>query len=244
MKAWFAITLLFAAIAFTGCVASVQETGGIGSRPENAAVQNNYTAYPAQENLGQENAVQDVYDAPPSITERSVISNPTAGSQFPLSITAQDDKGIVELRWQSSKLFQGGQSGSFNCNMEKTCSNTWNLIAIEEGPQQITVSVVDISGKQSQASLEIDVRQARAVSTEPVVNNTSTPMIQETNQSQEPVLDDDSCDSDSDCGYKEICTGGVCEAVQCTSDSHCSGCKRCSSNRCVSCGSGPYGCYC
>ena len=55
---------------------------------------------------------------------------------------------------------------------------------------------------------------------------------------------DASCDSNSDCGYKQKCKGGECVTVECTSDSQCSGCKRCSDNTCVSCGSGPYGCYC
>lgn len=53
-----------------------------------------------------------------------------------------------------------------------------------------------------------------------------------------------SCDSDSDCGYKQKCIGSVCQSVECTNNAHCSGCRRCSSNKCVSCGSGPYGCYC
>ena|SRR3989344_4839413 len=56
--------------------------------------------------------------------------------------------------------------------------------------------------------------------------------------------DDDSCSSNSDCEYKQKCKSGQCVTVECTTDSQCSGCRRCSDNTCVSCGSGPYGCYC
>ena len=55
---------------------------------------------------------------------------------------------------------------------------------------------------------------------------------------------DDSCTSSSDCGYKQKCISGECQTVECTSDSQCSGCKRCSDYVCVSCGRGPSGCYC
>ncbi len=245
MKAWFVIVLFFVTIVFSGCVTNVQETT-VGSSQGNNPMQGDYSPLP--ENAAQENVVEEVYDAPPSIRERSVVSNPTIGQSFPLLLTAEDDKGIVELRWQSSKPFQGGQSGSFSCNMEKICSNTWNLVAMEEGEQQIIVSVVDISGKQNQASMEITVREARNMSATQASTADTASMVNETNQSSEPVpepvMNDASCDSNSDCGYKEICTGSVCEDVECTSDSHCSGCRRCSSNSCVSCGSGPYGCYC
>lgn len=56
--------------------------------------------------------------------------------------------------------------------------------------------------------------------------------------------DDNSCTSHSSCGYKKRCIGGKCVSVQCTSDSQCSGCKRCSSSwTCVNCGYGASG-YC
>jgi len=54
----------------------------------------------------------------------------------------------------------------------------------------------------------------------------------------------DECSSNSDCGYKEVCRSRSCVKVDCTNDGQCSGCRECSSNRCVSCGYGPYGCYC
>jgi len=63
-------------------------------------------------------------------------------------------------------------------------------------------------------------------------------------QEEVVVIDEDECSGNSDCGYKEVCKSGTCKDVQCTNSGQCSGCKRCSSNRCVSCGSGPYGCYC
>lgn len=54
----------------------------------------------------------------------------------------------------------------------------------------------------------------------------------------------DECSYDSQCSSGKICRYGSCESVECTSDSHCGGCTRCSGNSCVSCGEGPYGCYC
>lgn len=52
-----------------------------------------------------------------------------------------------------------------------------------------------------------------------------------------------SCSTNSDCGYKQRCRSGQCQSVECTSDYHCKGCKRCSDNQCVSCGYGAAG-YC
>ncbi|MDO8538754.1 MAG: hypothetical protein Q7S21_07800 [archaeon] len=55
---------------------------------------------------------------------------------------------------------------------------------------------------------------------------------------------EDECNSNSDCEYKEICRGGNCIAVECTTKSQCGSCESCSENTCRSCGSGPFGCYC
>lgn len=60
----------------------------------------------------------------------------------------------------------------------------------------------------------------------------------------DPVPDDNSCTSHTSCGYKKRCIGGECVSVQCTSDSQCSGCKKCSTSwSCVNCGYGASG-YC
>jgi hypothetical protein len=52
------------------------------------------------------------------------------------------------------------------------------------------------------------------------------------------------CTFNSSCPSRHVCRSGRCVRVECTSNSHCSGCQRCSDNVCRSCGSGPYGCYC
>ena len=269
MKLLFIILPLLAAILLMGCTSEdapidtpnasqLNSTANASQRNStaNSSQVNSSTAggaynypYPPVENSS------DGYSAPnnpPLIRERSIISNTSAGDQFPVSFTAEDSEGIRELTWQSSKPFSTGSNGSFNCNSEKVCSITWQLVAIEEGPQQVTITVIDSAGEQNSVSMDIDVRPARMRAVESSVNesNQTTSSISESanasqsgNTSQSNVSDA-SCNSNSDCGYKERCTSGVCEEVECTTDSQCSGCRRCSYNSCVSCGRGPYGCYC
>ena len=59
----------------------------------------------------------------------------------------------------------------------------------------------------------------------------------------EEKVEDDSCNSNAECGYRKACIGGKCVSVDCTTDAHCTGCRRCSSYRCVRCGYGASG-YC
>ncbi len=58
------------------------------------------------------------------------------------------------------------------------------------------------------------------------------------------LVDEPECNSNSDCGYKQICTSGTCESVDCTNDGQCGYGKECESNRCVRCPRGPYGPAC
>ena len=51
------------------------------------------------------------------------------------------------------------------------------------------------------------------------------------------------CTFNSDCSYKEICSGGKCIDVECTNSGQCGSCERCSENICRSC-DGPFGCTC
>lgn len=57
-------------------------------------------------------------------------------------------------------------------------------------------------------------------------------------------VDEDECDYDTQCPSQEACIASRCQPVECTSDSHCSGCNRCIGHYCSYCGEGPYGCYC
>ncbi len=55
---------------------------------------------------------------------------------------------------------------------------------------------------------------------------------------------EEACNSNQDCGYKEICSSGKCTSVDCTNDAQCGYGKECESNRCVRCPRGPYGPAC
>ncbi|MFH1276432.1 MAG: hypothetical protein ABIH82_04950 [Candidatus Woesearchaeota archaeon] len=69
------------------------------------------------------------------------------------------------------------------------------------------------------------------------------PTTTEETKEEATTVVDNSCSSNSACGYKKICRSGKCVSVQCTNDGQCSGCRKCSSNRCVRCGYGAAG-YC
>src|SRR6185503_11344137 len=43
------------------------------------------------------------------------------------------------------------------------------------------------------------------------------------------------CSYDSECDYDEICRYGSCVVPECTHNSDCYGCSRCSDNNCVAC---------
>mgnify|MGYP001563512383 CR=1 FL=1 len=198
-----------------------------------------------------------VYDDKyPTIKTTLSPSNPSLGRNFTLMISAEDDKGLKQLSWESSKsLSNQGKAGSFECNLQKNCSNTWEFTTSEEGPHEITAYATDSSNQSGKAALKVDVgpyRQTTNTTTQSTStstsNNTATTNQTVTNQTNQTTnqttAGDNSCTSNSDCGYKQICTNKNCQSVECTNNAHCSGCKRCSSNNCVSCGYGPYGCYC
>lgn len=182
------------------------------------------------------------YDSPPLISSTSLNpSNPSLGDPISLSITATDDKGLEKISWQSSIPFSNaGSTDSYNCKSQSSCSYRWEFLTNEEGLYQVTVSAIDSSGKEAKTNFDVNVGPASVSKT-----SSPTPSPTATAQSSPSTTSSSSeCSSNSDCGYKKICTSGTCQAVDCTSDSHCSGCKKCSGNRCVSCGYGPYGCYC
>src|SRR3989344_8501733 len=90
-----------------------------------------------------------VSDEYPSITTNLRPSNPSVGEVFKLTISAEDDGGIEYLTWESSrKLSNFDQFDSFECGMRKSCSNTWDLSADEEGKYEFTVSIVDSYGHE------------------------------------------------------------------------------------------------
>ena len=186
---------------------------------------------------------------PPFISGSSLNpSNPSLGKSFSLTITGQDDLGVMRLAWETENVFSNQPStGTFECTGQTSCSNTWEFITTQEGLNRIQAYAVDSSGQQSEKRLyEITVGpyQAPRTSTNQNTTNANT-STQNTNQGTASTVNaSNECNSNSDCGYKQICTVGTCSDVECTNNSQCSGCRRCSDNSCVSCGSGPYGCYC
>ena len=191
--------------------------------------------YEGEENVEEE--PEEIMAAPsideiPTVTAEADPANLSLPNSFDLTITAEDDIGVSELSFVSTKIFWNHEkTGGYNCTLDVTCTNTWNLVSWEEGLHEITVVAIDSSGQESEEVLvEVDVHPYEDIEVEETIEE----------EEEEPE-----CNSNSDCGYKEVCSStGSCKSVDCTTDSHCSGCKRCSSNSCVSCGSGPYGCYC
>lgn len=208
----------------------------VTQEPSPVKVEPSRSPTPAQEPL------IESYDNPPLISSSSLNpSNPSLGDPSILSITATDDKGLEKISWTSDLPFSAGTTDSYKCNSQTSCSFSWDLLAKEQGLHKVVVSVIDTSGKEAKQTFDLNVGPARPkYSPTPSPTTTGTATSSPTTTGSSSV----SCSSNSACGYKKACIGGVCQDVDCTSDSHCSGCRRCSSNRCVSCGSGPYGCYC
>lgn len=234
-----AIFALVAAVVLSGCtetpeaipVPTTPTTLTTETRPETGTT----TPQP------QEPQFTGGIDNYPSISGKVDPSNPSLGQSFTLTLSSTDDKGVQTLSWHSSKPFSNyGQSSSFDCNMQASCSHTWELVTNEEGLHQLTATALDSSGKDGTITIEADVQPARPVtSTTPTSTTTVPPSTTSTT-----TVEEGTCSSNSDCGYKQRCQSGKCASVQCTTNSHCTGCKRCSDYTCVSCGSGPYGCYC
>ena len=177
------------------------------------------------------------YDALPSISSSKYSSNPRANEVFTLELAGQDDRGIKQFSWESSKPLSQGRSGSFDCKLEKACSVKLEFTALESGEQKITVYTTDSTGQQAKNDFNLNVGLARSPTPRPSPTATASPTTASTTGLSE-------CTTNSGCGYKQICSAGKCVDVQCTTDSQCTGCKRCSGNYCKSCGYGPYGCTC
>ena len=112
---------------------------------------------------------------PPLISETIVSpNNPSLNDAFKISVVAEDESGISQLSWQSSKPLLEGESGSSECDNQPSCSNSWEFTALEEGQVQITVTAIDSSGEQSERVLEASVGPARKKSTSTSTDTPST----------------------------------------------------------------------
>jgi len=227
------ILLFIGIVIITGCGAE-EKTQEMKASPEEVV----------KEALIEQEMRDDSYEEVPTVDD-AVLSfstsvsdtNPSLYEEFTLTISAENEKGIRGFIWESSKSFSNyDQTHISDCDLKKSCTKSWDLIPYEEGLYEITIVALDAQEKESYPMyVEVNVGPSRVVEEEVVVVEPVEP---------EKSVKDNSCNSNSDCGYKQKCKSGICKTVQCTTSSHCSGCRRCSDNRCVSCGKGPYGCYC
>ena len=196
----------------------------------------------------------------PSIQTSLSPSNPALGETVTLTITAEAAQGLQRISWLSSRPFEEGFAGAFDCQLEPDCTQSWDVVTMQAGQHDIVVTITDAAGQQSTgAPMQLMVQERRVSTTfcgdgvcasgescpeDCVTCGDGVCAAGEACPEDCEIPVEDECTSNSDCGYKERCASGTCVSVECTTDSQCSGCRRCSGNSCVSCGSGPYGCYC
>lgn len=184
--------------------------------------------------------------------EPGTVMDPTGSTGVDPSADSEDESGFGETEEFSSTgldeewscAASGDSCGCtlgyefFSGELVETCED-WNCCwSSEEGKCACQMRDSDLfSCEEFVASLSFEAQVVDACGYEP------EPETGEDPQSGGGGREDE-CSGDSDCGYREACSGGRCQTVQCTNDAHCGGCTRCSGNACVSCGSGPYGCYC
>ena len=199
VKKWVLMLILMAILLVGGCIKE--------KIAEDVAEAKNSPGFPKDsdsEPVGVKAMVGDQY---PAITARVSPSNPSLDESFTLTIEAEDDKGLKHLIWESSNFFSNyGSPGVFECDMQKTCSNSWEFITIEEGLHELIVYAVDSSGKETgKTPLEVNVGPAR----ETVKKSASVCG----NGNCESLESESSCPED--CGAKTnvppVCGNGVCE---------------------------------
>ncbi|MFH1275684.1 MAG: hypothetical protein ABIH82_01080 [Candidatus Woesearchaeota archaeon] len=338
-KIWVMLSIIFLIFIVVGCTkeSSLSEVAVVSKESESATLGTSKTPNTIikptdiQQQSNQMDSPEDTsvtsvtnVDQFPTIKVSASPTDLYREEHLTLSINAEDDVGIEKLMFESSQVFWNNVQYTFDCNLAKTCSNTWDLVTWEEGVNILTAWAVDSKGKESEKStININIGPYRYQVEDTTTSTTSTSSSTtnsnsdwytpptcgnnvcengesykncdndceakatigtspgngycESGESIEnapkdcttihptcgnkicdsgedrlscyydckngETIADSSCSSNSDCGYKQICTSGKCQSVQCTNDGQCSGCKRCSSNRCVNCGYGAAG-YC
>ncbi|MDO8627767.1 MAG: hypothetical protein Q7K42_04835 [Candidatus Diapherotrites archaeon] len=214
--------------------------GSITENSDTGDVNNNTTSGEVIGNSENLNTASDFY---PLITSTYLSpSNPSLGQGVNLEVYAEDDLGLKEIYWESANSFSN-YSGkvSYDCQLQKTCMTSWELITAEEGTNELNIRVVDSTDHVSESKATIEVGPYREI-------KPSEPEVIETPEVVEPepvvVPAEEECTSNSDCGYKQLCRSNKCIDVDCTNDAQCSSHKRCSYNSCVTCPKGPYGYTC
>ncbi len=96
--------------------------------------------------------------SPPRIGRFSTSpNNPDIDETVTITVEAEDDRTLKEISWASSKPFANGQEGSFDCNLQKTCSASFELTTLDSGLHEVVITAVDSSGQTSQSTSQITV---------------------------------------------------------------------------------------
>ncbi|MBI2665105.1 hypothetical protein HYX12_00605 [Candidatus Woesearchaeota archaeon] len=256
MKKDIFVLMLIIVVGLIGCE-EVQETETFNQEQEpNITTTGNTPATTLPEVL--ENGQDDNLS---TTIETVIVNEPTIRAEvstnflyrqekFTLTISAENEKGIEKLSFNSSQVFWNHVIFDYDCKLAKVCSNTWELITWDKGLYELSSYSVDSEGEESErVILEVNVGPYR-YEVEGQCGDGSC-LVDETASScpedcAPPAEDStiEKCNSDYDCGSKSVCREGQCISVDCKTDSDCSGCRRCSYNSCVKCAQGPYGCSC
>ena len=103
-------------------------------------------------------------DAHPTITSQVTSTSPYLDETFTLKITASDDKGLKRIFWESSD----GKTDSFDCDLQRTCSKTWEISLEEAGSHNFKIYAIDSSGKESEKeSIQVTPRSRPEPTPEP-----------------------------------------------------------------------------
>src|SRR3989344_4155469 len=172
-------------------------------------------------------------------------------SQYPNAKIATSLIGqgaVVSQIEEIKKECENFQVGSYyKTTINDESSSTELTVWMDAKTYQVVCAVKESDGiKQNipQGTTTSETTTSSTTTSSSTTTTTMPPTTSSTTTSSSTTTTTAGCTSNSACGYKQICSNKKCVDVQCTNDSQCSGCKRCSGNSCVSCGSGPYGCYC
>ncbi|HIH42425.1 TPA: hypothetical protein HA246_02155 [Candidatus Woesearchaeota archaeon] len=111
-----------------------------------------------------ETITPQINDNFPTITTRVSPSNPNLGETVELTVSSEDDIGIKHLSFESAKAFvEGSTFKVFECNLQKTCTNTWKLIPAEEATYEILIVAVDSAGHSVTSNVKLEVNPARKI---------------------------------------------------------------------------------
>ncbi|HZX20225.1 MAG TPA: hypothetical protein VFF13_04375, partial [archaeon] len=182
------------------------------------------------------------------------------------TITAEDDVAVNFISWETNDSFSRQPSSQTeDCDLQKTCSVEFEFASGEDGLKTVSVYATDSSGNESQKSgFEVSVRpfdyipsicgddickssesfETCPADCEELIPDCGDDCASEITGSEGLTGgSEETCTTDSSCGYKKACIGGKCTSVQCTNDAQCGSGKECENNRCARCPVGASGFY-